>query len=325
MATTTAQRPVLQETSMLDDIATDVPQVGILPSQAVRLAARNGTHTGPTSGYAPGYLQANLIVVPSKHASDFRQLCFRNPVPCPLLAESAAPGSYDCFKSYIPGVADGELFTGSIDIRTDIPRYNVYQNGKVLQSGCTSIEDVWTEDSIAFLIGCSFSFETALTEQGLMPNHVRRMRNVPMYRTNIPLNASGVFHSSTYIVSMRSYLAKDIDKVRDLTRPFLWTHGEPIDWGWDAPGRLGIKDVDKVDFGSPPLCYDGGLLARSDCEANEGEPPASHRETPIFWGCGVTPQEAVMKAGARIDGMVMAHLPGHMLLLDVTDAQIRKT
>lgn len=294
--------------------ATD-SEPSILPSQAVRLAAREGTLTTPTSGLAAGYLQANLIVLPSKYASDFRNLCFRNPVPCPLLAESSSPGRYDSFRSYIPGVADTELFTSNVDIRTDIPRYNVYQNGKLQDTGCTDIKESWTKDSVAFLIGCSFSFEAALSERDLMPNHIRAKRNVPMYRTNIPLNSSGVFHGSTYVVSMRSYASKDIEKVREITRPFLLTHGEPIDWGWDAVTRLDVKDIDKADFGDAPVDTQGNNLGQASEESSE---------LPVFWGCGVTPQEAVMKAGDRIRDLVMAHLPGHMLLLDVEESRIKQ-
>lgn len=80
---------------------------------AARQAARNGMK-GSTAGMAPGHVQANLIVLPQQYATDFRNLCFRNPVACPLLAESR-PGE----PTFATGVADG------IDIRTDVPGYNV--------------------------------------------------------------------------------------------------------------------------------------------------------------------------------------------------------
>jgi uncharacterized protein YcsI (UPF0317 family) len=110
-------------------------------ASAVRLAARDGTFRGPTSGQCPGHVQANLIVLPSKYAADFRELCKRNPVPCPLLAESVAPGA----TAFPPGIAHG------IDITTDVPGYNVYVDGKLTTSEVADIRDLWTKDSVAFL------------------------------------------------------------------------------------------------------------------------------------------------------------------------------
>lgn len=92
---------------------------------SARAAARANTILS-TSGLAPDYLQANLIVLPSRYAADFRLLCKRNPVPCPLLAESASVGSYSALKSWIDGVANDAIAKG-IDIRTDAPRYMVYK------------------------------------------------------------------------------------------------------------------------------------------------------------------------------------------------------
>ena len=290
-----------------------------LTSETIRLQARLSTFTTQTSGLASGKIQANLIVLPSEHARSFRLLCGRNPVPCPLLAESIAPGRYDSFKSYIPGVSDQELFTGTIDIRHDIPRYNVYKHGRLLDAGCTDIEKQWNEDSVAFLIGCSFSFEGALAMVGLTPRHVQMGRNVPMYRSKIPLNASGVFVGSTYVVSMRSYKRSEIETVRAITRPFTITHGEPIDWGWDAALRLGILDIDVPDFGDAPLAADGRKYGQV---ASRGH--GEDEEIPVFWGCGVTPQEGIMRAGNKIDGLVMGHCPGHMLVMDVDEERIRQ-
>jgi len=299
---------------------------------AVRLAARSGDLSSPTAGLAPGSLQANLLVLPSKFACEFRNLCARNPVPCPLLAESSAPGRFDSFRSHIPGVGNHELFLApedgscAIDIRTDVPRYNIYRTGKLVEAGAANIRGHWNEDdSVAFLLGCSFSFETALMEAGLTPRHIEKGSNVPMYRTKIPLCAAGIFHGSTYVVSMRPYRNKEIESVRKITRAFGLTHGEPIDWGWDAVARLGIEDVGVVDWGDVPLTADGrkfvGRKVGSNRVGFSGE-DCEEEEVPVFWGCGVTPQEAVMRAGDRIEGLVMGHMPGHMLVLDIGEERI---
>lgn len=278
----------------------------------VRGACRNG-YTKVSSGIAPSYLQANLIVLPSRYAADFRNLCARNPVPCPLIGESKLPGSYSDFKSYIQGVSDEEL-AGSIDIRRDISYYMVYKDGELVKEHVQDIVEEWTADHIAFLIGCSFSFETALTDAGLEPRHTMMNQNVPVYRTTLPLCKSGVFNSGTYVVSMRPYKKSEIEAVRSITRPYLLTHGEPITWGWNAVAELGITNIDKPDWGAAPLLRDSRPLGNAFGEDTE---------TPVFWGCGVTPQEAVMRA--NLEGTIMSHSAGYMLVLDCRNTDIIKT
>lgn len=287
----------------------------------VRKAARAKILTAATSGLAPGYLQANLIVLPSRYAADFRLLCARNPVPCPLIAESTAPGRYDSVKSCLAGardvLSDKDEDGGGccVDLRHDIPRYMVYRDSELVRAGILDIEDEWDgDDHVAFLIGCSYSFESALGLAGLAPRHTVLGRNVPMYRTRLPLCPAGVFTGSTYVVSMRPYRLRDVERVRDITRGYRVTHGEPIAWGWEAVHSLGILDVDAPEWGEAPVTVDGRPL---------GELQGSDDEVPVFWACGVTPQEAVIRTD--IKGTVMAHAPGHMLLLDCKDHDIVDT
>ncbi|KAI5251751.1 hypothetical protein E4T42_03970 [Aureobasidium subglaciale] len=275
---------------------------------AVRLAARKRDLVDVTSGLAPSFLQANLIVLPSRYAIDFRLLCARNPVSCPLLAESSQIGSYHSLKSYIDGLT-GDQIASDLDIRHDAPRYMIYRDGQLATSHVTDIATEWTEDHVAFLIGCSYSFETALTNNSLPPRHTIMERNVSMYRTNIQLCPAGVFTGSTFVVSMRPYKRAVVERVRDITRPFVTTHGEPIAWGWDAMEKLGIEDINKPDWVDAPLEVNGQSLD----SANEDV-------VPVFWGCGVTPQEAVMRAGLK--GTVLGHAPGHMILLDIKDGDV---
>jgi uncharacterized protein YcsI (UPF0317 family) len=279
----------------------DMNPAGKNAALSARLLARGNSIT-LTSGMSPGNLQANLIIIPSRFADDLLLLCQRNPVPCPLLA-SSKPGSPNVLKSHLPGIPDTDI-AESLDIRTDIPRYMVYDNGELVKSHCLDIMQDWTSDHVAFLIGCSYSFEAALTTAGLPPRHTVMGRNVPMYVTNIPLCPAGVFTAGTYVVSMRPYKRADVERTRDLTRPFVSTHGEPIAWGWDAVHRLGIKDINAPEFGEAPLDLD-----EQDADV-----------VPVFWGCGVTPQLAVMKA--KLPGIVMGHAPGHMLILDITDEEV---
>ncbi|PGH09857.1 hypothetical protein AJ79_05583 [Helicocarpus griseus UAMH5409] len=277
-------------------------------AHTVRLNARKNDITF-TSGLAPTYLQANLICLPSRYAQDFRLLCQRNPVPCPLLAESKSAGSFTELKSWMANITDSAIAC-DLDLRTDIPRYMVYKDSILVKFQCKDINEDWTEDHVGFLIGCSYSFENALAIAGLPPRHTIMKRNVPMYRTNIPLCPAGVFTGGTFVVSMRPYTLDQIDDVRSVTRPYVGTHGEPIAWGWDAVRALGIKNIDSPEWGDAPLTVDGkpfGLKTEENV-------------VPVFWGCGVTPQEAVMRA--NLQGVVMAHAPGHMLVMDVKEDEV---
>ncbi|KAF5636496.1 DUF1445 domain protein [Fusarium sp. NRRL 52700] len=275
-----------------------------------RLAARSSNLDKSTSGVASGYVQANLIILPSRYANDFRNLCARNPVPCPLIAESRTPGDFTNLKSYLPRVDDTKL-ASDLDLRTDCPHFNVYSNSKLAHSAISDLKQYWSDDHVAFMIGCSQSFESAIMNQGLPVRHILHGRTVPMYRTNTALNPSGVFSGSTYVVSMRTFKKRDIGKVRDITRPFSVTHGEPVAWGWDAVKQLGIADIDKVQWGQPPLTEDFRPLS---------EVFGDDDNVPVFWGCGVTPQEAVMKAS--LQGIIMAHYPGEMLIMDCKEEDI---
>lgn len=169
-----------------------------------------------------------------------------------------------------------EKVAASIDIRQDAPKYLVYHDGKLVKE-CHEVKEDWSEDHIAFLIGCSFSFESALTQASLTPRHTTMDRVVPMYRTTVPLCKAGVFDKGTYVVSMRPYKRSQIGSVRDITRPYLMTHGEPIAWGWDAIKELGIVDIDLPEWGSPPLTEDGRPLGELKDDINN---------EPVFWGCG---------------------------------------
>jgi uncharacterized protein YcsI (UPF0317 family) len=283
--------------------------------EQARLAARSGVQTGQTSGTAPNFVQANLLVLPSKYASDFRLLCRRNPVPCPLLAESKDVGTWDQLRSWILGLT-GEDIAKNLDLRNDFPSYMVYQNGVPVKSHCLNVESDWTSDHVGFLIGCSYSFESALATCGLVPAHMAHGRNVPMYRTTLPLCPAGAFKHSTFIVSMRAYPRRDIEKVKAITRPYVATHGEPIDCGWDAVQRLGITDINVPDFGDAPVNLDGTLVVR-------GMGVGDDELIPVFWACGVTPQEAVRSAS--LEGTVIGHAPGCMIVLDIIDRDIIST
>lgn len=148
--------------------------------RAVRLAARSGRLRAPTAGLARGFVQANLAILPRALADDFLRFCQRNPKPCPLLAVSD-PGDV-----HLPGMGD------DLDIRTDVPRYRVWKSGEPVDEP-DDVRAHWRDDLVSFAIGCSFSFEEALMEEGIEVRHVTQGVNVPMYRTNVATRPAGPF------------------------------------------------------------------------------------------------------------------------------------
>ena len=160
-----------------------------LSGRDLRALVRRGDFAGVTPGLALGYVQANLVVLPREQAFDFLLFCQRNPKPCPLLDVTTA------------GDAEPKLCAPGADIRTDVPRYCVYRNGERIDEP-SDIVKLWQKDWVAFLIGCSFTFENALLQAGLPIRHIEAGCNVPMYRTNIACERAGVFHGPM-VVSMR--------------------------------------------------------------------------------------------------------------------------
>ncbi|HEV2624325.1 MAG TPA: putative hydro-lyase [Xanthobacteraceae bacterium] len=245
--------------------------------RAARLAIRRNQHAGPTSGLAPGFVQANLAILPQALASDFLQFCQRNPKPCPLLGISA-PGDPG-----IPALAD------DLDIRTDLPRYRVWRDGALVDEP-SDIAKWWRDDLVTFAIGCSFSFEQALLEAGIELRHMTCDCTVPMYRTAVETAAAGPFHGPL-VVSMRPMKPADAIRAIQITTRFPSVHGAPVHIG--KPGSIGIKDLARPDWGDAVPVHDD--------------------ELPVFWACGVTPQSVIM--AARPD-FCITHYPGAMLVTD---------
>jgi uncharacterized protein YcsI (UPF0317 family) len=249
-----------------------------LTGSQARSAIRSRQWNRPTAGMAPGYVQANLVILPRQAAYDFLLFCQRNPKACPLL-EVTDPGSYRV------GAQWGE----EIDLRTDVPRYRVYRDGQMV-SEVDRLVDLWQDDFVSFLIGCSFTFEQALGEAGIPIRHQECGCNVPMYRTKLACRPAGIFHGPT-VVSMRPIPASLVPLAVTVTARYPGVHGAPLHIG--DPAGLGIADLAHPDYGDPVPIHPG--------------------ELPVFWACGVTPQAAAVEA--RIPLMI-THAPGHMLVTD---------
>ena len=245
---------------------------------ALRQAIRSGGFQGPTTGQAPGYLQGNLAILPKSLADDFLQFCVRNPKPCPLIGVSE-PGS--------PHISE---LGRDLDIRTDLPGYRLFR-GSADYVSLTDLTEVWRDDLVTFVLGCSFTFEDAIQRAGVPVRHIDAGRNVPMYETNIATVAAGPF-AGPMVVSMRSFKPSDAIRAILYSDRYRLAHGAPLHIG--IPEAIGIKDLSKPDFGDPPLIEDGDI--------------------PVFWACGVTPQVAIRNANADL---AITHEPGMMLVTDV--------
>lgn len=256
------------------------PAAGNLPQdpREARLRIRDGRHTGHTAGLANGYLQGNLVILPEREALDFFRYCQRNPKPCPLVGVS------DTGDPLLRTLGD------DIDIRSDVPGYNVFRDGALAEQ-VGDIAGLWRDDFVAFIIGCSFTFEQALVAGGIRLRHWEENRTVPMYRTSIETVPAGPF-SGGMVVSMRPMTRRDAIRACEITGRYPHAHGAPVHLG--DPAAIGIADIGRPDFGE-------AVTIRAD-------------EIPVFWACGVTPQNTVVQAGVPI---CITHRPGSMLITDI--------
>ncbi len=228
-------------------------------------------------------MQANLVVLPKADAADFAEFCRLNSQPCPLLEQTA------------PGDPQPRRAAAGADLRTDVPRYRVFRQGVPEPKEPTEVRSWWRDDLVGFLLGCSFTFENALTAAELPVRHIEQRRNVPMYRTSRDCRPAGRF-SGNLVVSMRPYLPEQVEQVMAVTARFPAMHGAPVHVG--DPGALGIEDLARPDFGEAVTIQPG--------------------ETPVFWACGVTPQLALLQARPEV---AITHSPGCMFVTDWQDAQ----
>jgi uncharacterized protein YcsI (UPF0317 family) len=249
-------------------------------AEQVRAAIRSGAYDGHTAGLAAGKLQCNLAILPERYALDFLRFCQRNPKPCPVV------GIGDSGVPYLPTLGN------DIDIRSDVSKYRVFRDG-TFSDEVTDIADIWSDDLVTVALGCSFTFENALLRNGIPVRHIESGLNVPMFRTNIELTPAGQF-SGQMVVTMRPIPAAQVEQAREISSRFPQAHGTPIAVG--DPAQIGISDLGQPDWGDAVEIKTG--------------------EVPVYWACGVTPQNVLLDAKLPI---CITHSPGHMLISDVAE------
>jgi uncharacterized protein YcsI (UPF0317 family) len=251
--------------------------------RTARQPIRSGAYVGYTAGIAPGFVQANICILPIKWAEDFLLYCQRNPRPCPLLARS------DLGDPRLPTLSD------DLDIRTDVPRYHVFRDGAFVEE-VTDIRSHWRDDLVTFALGCSFSFEEALQEAGVRLKFFERNNVAAVYVTNIDTVPAGPF-KGPLVVTMRAFKPADAIRAVQITSRFPNVHGAPIHLG--DPKSIGVD------------------LSRRYQDV--GDPEVADDELPVFWACGLTPQLAVQNAKPPL---CITHAPSSMLITDVRNASL---
>jgi uncharacterized protein YcsI (UPF0317 family) len=225
-----------------------------------------------------------MVILPDADAEEFRRFCALNPQPCPIL-EVLPPGDPEP-RRIAPGA----------DVRTDVPRYRVFRDG-VLVGEPTDIRDLWRDDLVTFLLGCSFVAEAALMKAGLLLPHIKETGFVPMFRTSLQTRPAGRFHGPV-VASMRPFPPADADRAAEITAHYPMAHGAPIHRG--DPAKIGIRDLARPEYGKAVTVPPGW-------------------ET-VFWACGVTPQEAILNAKPAL---AITHAPGHMFVADIDSESTR--
>lgn len=251
-------------------------ELATLSPAELRKYIRAGRWTGGTEGLARGYAQANLIILPRDVAFEFLVFCLRNPKPCPVL-EVTDPGS-----PFVTQYADA-------DLRTDLPRYSVYKDGKLIDQP-SDVSEYWRDDLVGFLIGCSYSFEEALINAGIPLRHQQENKIVSVYTSDVDCVPCGRF-AGPMVVSMRPIKDHQLVRAVQVTSRFPATHGAPVHIG--DPSKIGVE-LDKTDFDT------GVFKLESD-------------DVPVFWGCGGTPQAVALNS--KIDFMI-THKIGHLFVTD---------
>lgn len=259
---------------------------GVEAPREIRRKIAGAEWIKPTTGLAPAYAQANLVMLDRRYAFDFLLFCVRNPKPCPIL------------EVLEPGVTEPRETAPGADIRTDLPLYRVWKAGQ-LEKEVTDVTGCFNRDMVSFLLGCSFTFEAALLGAEVPVRNIEEGKNVSMYITNRRCASAGPF-SAPLVVTMRPIPNDLVMRTIRITSRYSLAHGAPMQVG--DPKSLGIRDLDHPDFGDPVAIKDG--------------------ETPVFWACGVTSSLAVLSARPEL---CITHAPGHMFITDVLNETLAAT
>jgi uncharacterized protein YcsI (UPF0317 family) len=257
---------------------------GLSDAALARRLIRAGQHRGLTTGMAPGFVQANIAILPARYAEDFVAFCQANAAACPVLAVSR------------PGDTGLPALGADIDIRRDLPGYLLSQDG--VSTEVQDLTNLWQDDFVTLAIGCWFSMEEALLRAGVRLRHLELGIQGPLFKTARPAVPAGRFHGPL-VVSMRPFADAQVRTVTQVTARFPRVHGAPMHGG--DPAALGITDITQPDYGEVLIPETG--------------------ETPLFWGCGLTALAALEACGIPL---FITHAPGKMLITDLRNEGLQE-
>ena len=233
---------------------------------AARVRIRAGEHVGPTSGLAPGFAQANLVVLPADDALDFLRFCVRNPKPCPLL-EVTDTGS--------PHPA---TLATDADLRTDVPRYRVFRDGELVDEP-TDLARLLARRPGGFPARLLVHLRMGAGRRRAAARPPSAGRQRPDVRHESPVRSRRAVRRPAGGVDA-AVRARRHPRAVEISARFPAMHGGPVHVG--DPTALGIADLDAPDFGDPVRIASGrgsGLLGvRRDAAGRRtrGAPVAGH-------------------------------------------------
>jgi len=266
----------------MDKLGNGLVRVEKMLTGDFRKRVRGGEWDDVTTKACSGYAQANLVIVPKSLAFDFLLFCQRNPQPCPLI-EVTDPGDYQ-----------PQFCATEADLRTDLPKYRVFENGTIIDEPF-DIQSYWQSDLVAFLLGCSTNFDYQLNKANI------QYRYIGDHTTSIECVPAGHFHG-TMVVSTRLFkTSHDAVRAVQITSRNRMAHGPPVHIG--NPKEIGITDIHSPDIFS----FDGPI------------DPIASTETTMSWACGVTPQTCALKS--KIPFMI-THYPGYMFVTDLLSEEL---
>jgi uncharacterized protein YcsI (UPF0317 family) len=245
----------------------------------LRQAIRQGRFRGFTNAVAPGFVQGNLMIVPAAYAEQFETYCRQNPQALPIIGRSAVG------DPFLPELGE------DLDIRTDVGGYMVFRDGELVSTP-DSVVDLWRDDLVSFVLGCSFSFEQMLLAHGVTLRHLDEGSVSAMYVSDRDTIPAGPF-GGKLVVSMRALQPADAITATIVSDRYRQFHGRPV-WIGD-PAGIGITDLSQS--------YGGHGLTR-----------LLPGELPVFWACGATAQIAALQAGLPL---CITHHKAHMVVTDV--------
>lgn len=184
-----------------------------------------------------------------------------------------------------PGSPEPKQLAPGADLRTDLPKYSVFRNGERLDD-VSDLKSLWRSDLVAFLIGSGITFDGALERAGVPTD-----RNRWVLYSTIPTVPAGRFRGNM-IVTMRWLTPKQAIVATQVSSRFPHNHGAPIHIG--DPAAIGA-DLEHPLFGEKITSMPQGLV-------------------PVFWACGVTPQEAALRAKVEL---MITHAPAHGFVTDL--------